>query len=61
MNRVIPENVVKKQARDAKVLKELSEKRAKDKKERAEKRAAMLANAEKYHKEYQDHEKSLVD
>jgi len=51
---VIPENVVKKQARDAKVLKELSERRNKDKKDRAEKRKQMLANAEKYNKEYQD-------
>ena len=52
---------MKKQARDAKVLKEMSERRAKDKVERAEKRKAMTANAEKYCKEYKDSEKSIID
>jgi len=50
--RVIPENIRKKEARDAKLLKDLKDKRDHAKKERAEKRKTILANAEKYHKEY---------
>jgi ElaB/YqjD/DUF883 family membrane-anchored ribosome-binding protein len=52
--RVIPENVQKKQARDAKLLKELKDRRDKERKERAEKRKTLVANAEKYYKEYQN-------
>lgn len=61
MNRVVPENIQKKQARDAKLLKELKEKRDAAKKERAEKRKLILANAEKYYKEYQSAAQSIVD
>jgi large subunit ribosomal protein L7e len=58
---VVPENIQKKQARDAKVLKQLADKRAAQKKERIEKRKVYLANAEKYHHEVQDRERSLID
>ena len=51
--RVVPENVQKKQARDAKLLKELKERRDNEKKQRVEKRKTLVANAEKYYKEYQ--------
>jgi len=50
--RVVPENIQKKQARDAKLLAALKQKRENAKKERAEKRKAAAANAEKYAKEY---------
>ena len=59
--RVVPENVVKKQARDAKILKENKDRRDKAKKERADKRKTITANAEKYYKEYQATELALVD
>jgi large subunit ribosomal protein L7e len=59
--RIIPESVKKKTARDAKVLKELKERRDKSKKERSEKRKVILANAERYHKEYTDAEKKVID
>lgn len=59
--RVVPENIQKKQARDAKLLKELKEKRDQAKKERAEKRKLIVSNAEKYYKEYQDQEHSLIE
>jgi large subunit ribosomal protein L7e len=58
---VIPENAVKKVARDAKVLKEMTDRRVKDKKDRAEKRKLMLANGEKYDKEYSALSKSIID
>ena len=57
----MPESILKKQSRDAKVLKELKERRDKDKKERAEKRKVALGNAEKYHKEYTNAERKIVD
>merc|ERR1719498_2206349 len=50
--KVVPENILKKQARDAKILKALADSRAKAKKDRAEARKFAAANAEKYHKEY---------
>ena len=59
--RVVPENVQKKQARDAKLLKDLKVRRDKEKKERADKRKTLAANAEKYYKEYQNQQSSLVD
>ena len=59
--RIIPESVKKKTARDSKVLKELKDARDKAKKERSEKRKVILANAEKYHKEYTDADKAVVD
>ena len=48
----MPENIQKKQARDAKLLKENKERRDKAKTERAEKRKLVLSNDEKYYKEY---------
>ena len=43
------------------MLKELTASRAQARTERAEKRALMLANAEKYDREYQDAAQSLID
>lgn len=43
------------------MLKELKDRRDKDRKERAEKRKTLLSNAEKYHNEYQTAEKLVVD
>jgi len=57
----VPENVQKKQARDSKLLKERTERRLKEKKERAEKRKIYQANAEKYHKEYESLDRSIID
>ena len=45
---MIPENVQKKTARDAKVLKVFTEARQKAKTDRVEKRKILTANAEKY-------------
>lgn len=59
--RVVPENIQKKQARDAKLLKELKNRRDNAKKERSEKRKLIVSNAEKYYKEYQDSERSLIE
>jgi hypothetical protein len=42
-------------------LKELKDRRDKEKKERAEKRKAIVANAEKHHKEYTSSQAALVD
>ena len=58
--RVVPENILKKQARDAKLLKALKESREAAKKARAESRKAAYANAEKYHKEYQAADEAVV-
>lgn len=59
-SKYVPENILKKQARDAKVLKALADSRAKAKKDRAEARKVATANAEKYHKEYTDADAALV-
>lgn len=48
--RVVPENILKKQARDAKLLKALKDQRAKSKTDRAAARKVAYANAEKYFK-----------
>ena len=56
----VPENILKKQARDAKVLKALVEARAKAKKDRAAARKVAAENAEKYHKEYTAADAALV-
>lgn len=42
-------------------MKQLQERRVNEKKERAEKRKTITANAEKYHKEYTATEAGLVD
>lgn len=58
--RVVPENILKKQERDAKVLKALKESRAKAKKDRAAARKVAAENAEKYYKEYTKADADLV-
>lgn len=57
----IPESILKKQARDAKLLKALADQRAAEKKARAESRKAATASAVKYAKEYADADKALID
>ena len=57
----IPENIIKKQQRDAKLLKQIVDKRAADKKARAEARKVAAANATKYAAEYAEADKSVVD
>ena len=49
--RVVPENILKKQERDAKVLKALKDSRAKAKADRAAARKVAAENAEKYYNE----------
>jgi ABC-type transporter MlaC component len=49
--RVVPENILKKQERDAKVLKTLKDSRAKAKADRAAARKVAAENAEKYYNE----------
>lgn len=51
--RVIPENMRKKEARDAKLLQALKDSRVKAKADRAAARKVAAANAEKYFNEYQ--------
>merc|ERR1719197_254052 len=58
--RVIPENILKKQARDAKLLKARKDKRAADKKDRTAARKTAYANAEKYYNEYNAADAALV-
>ena len=56
----VPENILKKQARDAKLLQTQKKTREDAKKARAEARKAALANAEKYYKEYEAADAALV-
>merc|ERR1719263_1468206 len=58
--RVIPENILKKQARDAKLLKARKDKRVADKKDRAAARKTAYANAEKYYNEYNAADKAMI-
>jgi len=58
--RVIPENILKKQARDARLLKALKEQRAQAKTDRAAARKVAYANAEKYFNEYQASDNALI-
>lgn len=58
--RVVPENILKKQARDAKLLKALKDSRAKAKTDRAAARKVAYANAEKYFNEYAKEDAKLV-
>jgi large subunit ribosomal protein L7e len=58
--RVVPENILKKQARDAKVLKALTDSRAQAKKDRAAARKLAGDNAEKYFNEYNAADAALV-
>ena len=57
----LPENVLKKQQRDAKLLKHLADQRAEAKKARVAARQAAATNAANYAKEYADADKALVD
>jgi len=61
MAKTVPENILKKQQRDAKLLKHLTDTRAAEKKARAESRKVAAANAIKYAKEYADADKALID
>ena len=58
--RVIPENILKKQARDAKLLKALKDSRAAAKKERAAARKVASDNAKRYYEEYTAADAALV-
>jgi large subunit ribosomal protein L7e len=58
--RVVPEHILKKQARDAKVLKALTDSRAAAKKDRAAARKTAATNAEKYFNEYKKADADLV-
>lgn len=59
--RVVPENILKKQARDAKLLAARVAVRAQEKKDRAAARKAAADNATKYAAEYAKEDKALVD
>jgi len=59
--RVVPENIQKKTARDAKLLAARKAEREKAKKDRAAKRAVALKNAEKYAGEYAAADKALIE
>merc|ERR550532_256087 len=59
--RNVPENILKKSQRDAKLLKQMADQRAAAKAARAAARTAAAAAATKYAKEYADADKSLVD
>merc|ERR1719273_3121480 len=59
--RNVPENILKKSHRDAKLLKHLADQRAAAKAKRAAARTAAAASATKYAKEYADADKALVD
>ena len=59
--RNVPENILKKSQRDAKLLKHLADQRAAAKAKRAASRTAAAAAATKYAKEYADADKALVD
>jgi len=57
----VPENIQKKAQRDAKLMKELADKRTAEKKVRAEARKVAATNATKYAKEYADADKAVID
>ena len=59
--RVVPENIVKKQARDAKLLKARADARAAAKKDRAAARKVAAENAKKYAAEYAKEDKDVID
>ena len=58
--RVVPENILKKQARDAKTLKALKDTRTAAKATRKAARATAYSNAEKYHNEYTAADSALI-
>ena len=57
----VPENILKKQQRDSKLLEAMSKARADAKAARAAARTAAAASATKYAKEYADADKALID
>ena len=57
----IPESILKKQQRDAKLLKSLADSRAAAKAARTAARKTATANAVKYAKEYADADRALID
>merc|ERR1712012_373748 len=59
--KAVPENILKKQQRDSKLLKALADQRAAAKDARKAARKAAADNATKYAKEYADADKALVD
>ena len=59
--RNVPENVLKKSQRDAKLLKHMADQRAAAKAARAAARTAAAAAATKYAKEYADADKAVID
>lgn len=59
--RVVPENILKKQARDQKLAQAVKDRRAKAKADRAAARKTALANAERYFNEYRAADQALVD
>jgi hypothetical protein len=59
--KVVPENCLKKQERDAKLAGAEIKRREQEKKDRKEKLAVYAKNAEKYFKEHQKAQKDLVE
>ena len=59
--RVIPENIIKRQERVAKLAKAVVERRAAEKKQRAESRKTAAANAQKYFNEYTQADSALIE
>lgn len=59
--KTVPESILKKQQRDAKLLKHLADQRAAAKKARADARKAAAANAVKYAAEYAKADKDVID
>ena len=59
--RVVPENILKKQQRDAKLLKARADERAQAKKDRAAARKAAADAAKKYDAEYKAADQANVD
>ena len=57
----VPENILKKQARDAKILAFRKAQREQAKKDRAEARKVATANAKKYAEEYATADKAEID
>ena len=59
--KTVPESILKKQQRDAKLLKHLADQRAAAKKARAEARKTAAANAVKYAAEYEKADRDVID
>jgi len=59
--RVVPENILKKQARDQKIANAVKDRRAADKVARVASRKAAFSSAEKYFHEYTAADQAIVD